>query len=104
MLTPSAWGGFAIRISRGSRGPAQKPLALQTGKPPLGIVPGTHHGLQAGHRPPAVQDEDRLTMLHLVNQCAQVVLGIGQGGSLHVARIATSVCQLKPRRGVWWIV
>jgi len=39
-------------------------------------------------------------VLHLVNEGTQVVLGVGQCGSLHLARIANSPLKLKPWKRV----
>lgn len=37
-------------------------------------------------------------MLHLIHESAQVVLGFGQGGSLHLAKIANSPSTCKPSK------
>jgi hypothetical protein len=78
-----------------SRSPSQKPLTLKPGKPPLWIVPISKHGFQPGHRTPPIQDEDGFAVLHLIHERAQVILSLGQSGSLHLARIANSPLQLK---------
>jgi hypothetical protein len=54
----------------------EQPLAFQPGKPSLRIVHLSPHGFQAGYGTPPVEDEDRFAVLHLINQGAQVVLGI----------------------------
>ena len=84
----------------------QEPLALQPGKSSLWIIPLLpQHGFQTGDRTPTIEDKDRFAVLHLVDECAQVVLGLGQGGSLHLARIAIFPLQLneliaaEPNRG-----
>jgi hypothetical protein len=65
-------------------------LTLQPGEPAFRIVLAPSHGFQAGDRTPTVEDEDRFAVLHLIDERTQVILGIGQGGSLHLARIANS--------------
>jgi hypothetical protein len=72
----------------GSRGATQQALAFQPGEAALRIVLIPQHGFQASHGPAPVQDEDRLAMLDLMHQGAQIVLGLGQSGSLHLARVA----------------
>jgi len=66
----------------------QQTLTFQPGKTALGIVPILAHGFQTGYRTPPVEDKDRFAVPHLVDERAQVVLCIGQGDSLHLARIA----------------
>jgi hypothetical protein len=56
------------------------------------------HGFQASHGTAPVQDEDRLAVLDLIYQRAQIVLGLGQSGSLHLARIAIWAPGLKQIR------
>ena len=83
-------GGFAIRISRGSGAEPRRssPWRSSRARRPSGSSPSPPDRFQAGYRTSPVEDEDRFAVLHLIDERAEVVLGIGQGGSLHLARIA----------------
>jgi hypothetical protein len=77
-------------------GPVQDPLPLQAFDASLrsGALLGEDRS-QARHRTASVQDQYGLTMADLVDEGAQVILGLGESGRLHEAKIANSISEIK---------
>jgi hypothetical protein len=43
---------------------------------------------QTGHRTASIEDQNRLSVTDLVDESAEVILGLSESGCLHLARIA----------------
>lgn len=61
---------------------------LEALKPPSGGRFSVQYRLELRHWPPTVENQDRLPVSNLIDECAEIVLGFGQCGSLHLAVIA----------------
>src|SRR6185436_19578486 len=78
--------------------PTRRPedaVANEPSEPPVVFGAEAVHRLQAGNRPPPLDDQDRGAALDAVDQRAQIVLGFRNAGLFHKAIIAISIWLIK---------